>query len=151
MPISLLDYLKGLPINELPISHQQNAVDLLKKVNNLLQVGGVQGLVVTSGYRTQADHLRIYSKRILENKEWNLTHPNDLRHDHFGIPMKSRHLSGQAVDIGGAKIKELQAWCLANEAKLAEIGLWMEDFATTKNWIHFQSVPPASGKRWFKP
>lgn len=66
------------------------------------------------------------------------------------IPMKSKHLYGQAVDISDPNQK-IQAWCKSNEACLVSIGLWMEDFSVTTNWVHFQIVPPGSGKRWFMP
>jgi hypothetical protein len=64
--------------------------------------------------------------------------------------MGSQHLKGAAIDIYDPK-KELQAWCLKNEALFGEIGLWMEDFKATPNWVHFQIYPPKSGKRWFLP
>lgn len=66
------------------------------------------------------------------------------------IPMKSKHLFGQAADIADGN-KILQQWCKDNVQLLETTGLWMEDFSATPTWCHFQIVPPASGKRWFMP
>jgi hypothetical protein len=64
--------------------------------------------------------------------------------------MKSNHLFGRAVDFadGDGKLKK---WILANIKLMEEIGLYMEDFAATKTWVHFQINPPKSGNRFFKP
>lgn len=113
--------------------------DLLDRVNKVRQAWG-KPMVVTSGVRTLADHLRIYAAKGIT--------------DQTKIPMKSKHLenvtNAAAVDISDPR-QELQQWCRANESLLASIGLWMEDFSATPNWVHFQNVPPASGKRWFMP
>lgn len=62
----------------------------------------------------------------------------------------SHHLTGEAADIldQGGKLKE---WVRSNLSFVEEIGLWMEDFAHTPSWVHFQIVPPASGNRFFIP
>ena len=114
---------------------QANLQELLVRINKVRK-SWAKAMKVTSGLRSMADHLRIYkNKGITDTKK---------------IPMKSKHLYGQAVDIYDPNQK-LQAWCKANEALLAEIGLWMEDFSVTTNWVHFQIVPPGSGKRWVMP
>lgn len=112
-----------------------NLDHLVKCVNELQKLYGKQ-FVVTSGLRSKDDQIRIYkAKGITDIKK---------------IPMGSKHLSGQAVDISDPK-KELQTWCLKNVEILKDIGLWCEDFGSTPNWVHMQSVPPLSGKRFFKP
>lgn len=103
-----------------------NLATLLERMNKV-RAAYARPMVVSSGLRSEADQARINPKAP-----------------------KSRHLTGQACDIADPQ-GELQAWCLANEALLAEIGLWMEDFAYTKGWAHFQVVPPKSGHRWFVP
>jgi len=114
---------------------QANLKSLLNKINQVRTLWA-KSMTVTSGLRTMEDHLRIYkAKGITDQKK---------------IPMKSKHLYGQAVDISDPN-QALQAWCKANETTLTSIGLWMEDFSATKTWVHFQIVPPASGKRWFMP
>lgn len=111
-----------------------NLAELLKKINEIRFLWG-KPMIVTSGLRDLADHKRIYhDKGISDDK----------------IPMGSKHLFGQAVDISDPN-RELQKWCKDNEKELERIGLWMEDFSATPNWCHFQIVPPKSGKRWFIP
>lgn len=114
--------------------------EFLPKINKIRSLFG-KSMIVTSGVRTLEDHIEIYKKKgIIDIKK---------------IPMKSRHLETEedvfAADIGGPNVKELQKWCLENIEVLEEIGLWIEDFAYTKNWVHFQDSPPASGKRFFIP
>jgi uncharacterized protein YcbK (DUF882 family) len=114
---------------------QRNLAVLLERVNKVRAAYG-KPMTVTSGLRTMQDHLRIYREKGIT--------------DQSKIPMRSRHLFGQAVDISDPK-QELQRWILKNEKLMEEIGLWMEDFSATKNWVHMQIVPPASGQRFFKP
>lgn len=118
-----------------PKETQDNLMDLLEKINKIRTLYG-QIMVVTSGLRTPEDQVRIYEEKGIT--------------DHSKIPMKSRHITGQAVDISDPHQK-LQQWCLANIKKLEEIGLWCESFDATPNWTHFQCSPPASGSRFFKP
>lgn len=133
--ISLKELLGKLEFKDLPKDHQGNIMILLERINRIRSAYN-KSMIVTSPYRSMADHLRIY-------KEKGITDPAK-------IPMKSRHLYGQAVDISDPN-RELQKWCKANEALLVTIGLWMEDFSATPNWCHFQTEPPKSGKRWFLP
>lgn len=67
-----------------------------------------------------------------------------------GAAQRSKHMLGQAIDISDPE-GDLDEWCLAHPATLAEIGLWQEHPASTKNWCHVQIVPPKSGKRVFYP
>ena len=63
---------------------------------------------------------------------------------------KSHHLTGEAADIldqDGA----LKIWVKDNIKLIEDTGLWMEDFAHTPTWVHFQIVPPKSGHRFFIP
>lgn len=123
---------KGFKLTE---EQEKNILVLHEKINKIRTLYG-KSMIVTSGVRSMEDHKRIY-------KEKGIT-------DESKIPMKSKHLFGQAVDISDPK-QELQAWCKANIDKLKEIGVWMEDFSATKNWVHFQIVPPKSGLLFFKP
>lgn len=122
-------------LSDIPHNHQVNIDELLKRINIIRAKYG-QPMIVSSGYRTMNDHIRIYSQK-------GITDPKK-------IPLKSRHLSGEAIDIRDPEGK-LQAWILANIQVLEEAGLWCEDFAHTSGWVHFQTVPPASGKRFFIP
>lgn len=62
----------------------------------------------------------------------------------------SKHLSGNACDVLD-KDGSLGKFCLENEAVLSRIGLWCEHPDHTKGWVHFQVMPPMSGKRFFIP
>lgn len=133
--ISMKEILKNVKLEDLPVEHQNNLYILHERINKIRSLYG-KPMIVTSGYRSLSDHLRIYRQKGIV--------------DQSKIPMRSRHLSGQAIDISDPK-QELQQWCLANVPILEEIGLWCEDFAYSPNWCHFQVVPPKSDKRFFKP
>jgi uncharacterized protein YcbK (DUF882 family) len=133
--IVLKEIIGKAKIEDQPEQIQTSLKELLEKINKV-RSAWAKPMTVTSGLRTMADHLRIYAEKGIT--------------DQSKIPMKSHHLYGRAVDISDPN-KDLQKWCKANEALLAEIGLWMEDFSATPNWCHFQIVPPKSGKRWFMP
>lgn len=133
--IAFNELIKGSVISDIPLDHQHNLEELRKRVNVIREAYG-KPMTVTSGYRSMQDHLRIYSSKGIT--------------DRSKIPMQSKHLYGQAVDIGDADGK-LKEWVKANVSKLEEAGLYCEDFAYTKTWLHFQIVPPKSGKRFFVP
>ncbi len=114
---------------------QSNLNILLQKIN-VIRTAWAKPMTVTSGLRTMKHHLEIYAAK-------GITDPHK-------IPMKSRHLFGQAVDISDPN-QALQAWCKQNIHLLETTGLWMEDFSKTRTWCHFQIVPPASGSRFFMP
>lgn len=128
--ISLKEILGNVDFNVLPKQQQGDVMILLERINKVRAAYG-KSMTPSSGYRSMEDHLRIY-------KEKGIT-------DFSKIPMKSKHLFGQAVDIADPK-QELQKWCKANEKMLNDIGLWLEDFSATKNWVHFQMVPYGSWK-----
>lgn len=132
--ITLKELLSGNDFEKLPEEHKPNLNILLQKINIIRSNYG-KPLIVSSGYRSLEHHKEIYkNKGIPEDK----------------IPMKSKHLSGEAVDIYDPR-QELQKWVLNNLTILEHAGLYCEDFAYTKNWIHFQIIPPASNKRFFIP
>jgi uncharacterized protein YcbK (DUF882 family) len=124
--ISMNELLSGNKLEEQSQDIQDNLSELLAKVNLVREAWG-KPMTVTSGLRTMKHHLEIYAAKGITDKS--------------KIPMQSKHLYGQAADFSDPN----------NEEKLADIGLWMEDFSATVNWVHFQIVPPKSGHRWFKP
>jgi hypothetical protein len=67
-----------------------------------------------------------------------------------GSSTTSKHLSGEAVDIADDD-RFLADWCSANQVDLVVSELWCEDFRWTPTWVHFQIVPPKSGKRIYIP
>lgn len=126
------ELLKTTKLETLPVDIQSNLNDLHKKINSIRTLYG-KPMIVSSGYRTIEQHKEIYRK-------YNKLNP----------PMGSRHLTGQAVDIADSN-QLLQKWCLLNVRELESIGLWCEAFSATPNWVHFQTTPPASGRRFFLP
>lgn len=112
---------------------QANLAVLLERVNKVRSAWG-KPMTPTSGLRTMEDHLRIYKAKGIT--------------DPAKIPMSSRHLTGRAVDIADEGLV-LTAWLKAHPEVLEAAQLWCEE--GNKNWVHFQTVPPASGKRWFLP
>jgi hypothetical protein len=68
---------------------------------------------------------------------------------------KSKHYLGQAADVDDDDTAWLWEWCKANLDTLKEIGLWLEDPRWTHGavgtWMHFQIVPPDSGRRIYVP
>lgn len=104
----------------------KNLAVLLDRLHQVEQAYGCP-LVVTSGLRSLELQMKVNPKAP-----------------------KSHHLTGEAADIYDPK-GDLKAWVKANIALIEQIGLWMEDFASTSNWVHFQIVPPRSGHRFFIP
>lgn len=135
--ITFKEILGNVTVNDVSIKEQQNIEELLKRVNKLRQFWG-KPMIVTSGYRTMQDHLRIYSQKGITDKKL--------------IPMQSKHLQGLAVDFADPK-GALYDYLLLDPQVLEECDLWAE--SGTKGWVHVQCVPFASykpgGTRWFKP
>lgn len=112
--------------SELSIEILANATELLRRVNDLMDLFG-QERAVRSGWRPA---------------EVNASTPN-------AAPF-SKHMTGQAVDLDDPE-GDLDQWCLDNANQLARLGLWQEFPGATKGWTHLQCVPPKSGKRVFFP
>jgi hypothetical protein len=122
--ISFKEILNGHSISDIPIAHQQNIDELLKRINIVRAAYG-KPMKVTSGYRNLQDMKRIYS-----NKKF---------------PMHSAHLFGMAVDIADPD-GELGKWLHGDGAAILEqADLYCE--RDTKGWIHFQTRP--TSQRWF--
>lgn len=101
-----------------------NLAVLLERINQIRATWG-KPMTITSGLRSAADQARINP----------------------GAP-KSKHLLGAACDVldrDGA----LMRWLKAEPQHLEDAGLWCEE--GTKGWVHFQIIPPGSGRRWFLP
>lgn len=106
----------------------RNLEDLCRKTNAL---GYEPAMIASSCLRSIADQKRINPSA-----------------------MGSSHLYGCAVDISDPD-GVLAKWLLANQSKLVECGLWMEDPKYTKgnngSWCHLQSYAPKSMNRVFVP
>lgn len=103
-----------------------NLEKLLKAVNKFRAVYG-KPMRVSSGYRPAAINATVK-----------------------GAAKKSNHMKCLAVDFVDRDGK-LAEYCLNNLKLLEEFGIWLEDPAFTKGWVHMQVVPPRSGNRVFKP
>lgn len=137
--ISYRELIKGYLISDIPIAHQHSLEDLLIKINQI-RVSWNKPMIVTSGYRSMQDHIRIYSQ---------IASQRGIDFDPCKVPKGSQHLSGNAVDISDPE-GSLHRWCKSNEALLVQVGLWCEEKDDQKR-VHFQGSPPKSGKRFFYP
>ena len=135
--ITFIEVLNGHLLSDVPFAAQQNIQELLKRVNKVAVAWG-NPMRVTSGYRTMEEHFRIYST---------IAFKRGVPFDRNMVPTKSNHLYGKAVDILD-KDGALYVWLHDNPQILIDAGLYCE--SNTAGWVHFQSVPPASGARWFK-
>lgn len=115
--------------------HEANILKLLQAVNEFRKAYG-KPMFVTSGYRTMADHLRIYREKGIT--------------DTSKIPMKSNHLFGLAVDFADPS-NHLKLFVKQNLPLMEKLGLYFEHFDATVGWLHVQIVPPRSGSRFFRP
>jgi uncharacterized protein YcbK (DUF882 family) len=134
--ITIKELLGKNELKDIPEVHVKALNGLLEAVNRLRTAYG-KAMLVSSGYRSMVEHLRIYNdKGIVDIKN---------------IPMKSAHLSGEAVDFSDPdnRLKNFINSC-TNE-QLEVFGLYFEDFKHTSNWVHCQIRKPASGKRFFIP
>lgn len=131
--ISMKEYFGDISLADVPVSHIQNAENLLKKVNVLREAWN-KPMIVTSGYRTLQDHLRIYSQKKV---------PQDK------IPMSSAHLSGESIDIYDPGLL-ITKWLKENDSsRLQALDLYCEEGPS--NWVHIQTRKPKSARRWFLP
>ncbi len=138
--ISWKEILKHNSLESQPKDIKENLKVLHYRINIVRKIWR-KPMVVTSGLRSKEDHLRIY-KNIARRKGKEF----DIRK----VPMRSKHLFGQAIDIYDPN-KQLQQWIKDNIDVMEAIGFWFESFDHTPNWVHFQIIPPGSGKRFFIP
>lgn len=140
--ITFKQLLGSTPISDVPMKHQQNLQELLKRVNAVLQEFNAQSYVVTSGYRSMQDHIRIYSEINAKRKKAGKVP--------VAVPMGSAHLSGEAVDLLDTD-GHLNDW-LKNDRKgltmLATHGLYAEE--RQGGWQHLQTRKTKYG-HWFNP
>lgn len=78
--------------------------------------------------------------------------PPEVNSNVKGAALKSKHMTGEAVDISDAD-NSLDAWLMTDSGQkaLTDIGLWLEHPSSTPHWAHVQTVPPGSGHRVFYP
>jgi len=89
----------------------------------------------------------VYAKPMTVASGWRPPEVNDSTQN---AAAGSNHLKGLAVDIKDADGKVMR-WVLANMDLMQKLGIYLEDFRWTPTWVHFQIVPPGSGKRIYIP
>lgn len=139
--IILADYLMGrdkLHPDDLTDEIRANAELLLGRVNLLLAWAYRDGVRPALDAHTGTHVASGWRPKAINDATANAAHG-------------SRHLTGEALDLRDNGTRDLAAWCLKNEADLAEIGLWMERPQWTPTWVHLQIVPPASRRRYYIP
>lgn len=69
-----------------------------------------------------------------------------------GAAPKSKHITGQAVDIYDPE-GDFDEWLITPDGlkTLKDFGVWIEHPSATKSWSHLQTIPPRSGNRVFYP
>lgn len=143
-PVTLEQYLMGRHkmshfVEEYTSEHEANAIDLLHRVNSVLKCypewQNGKKFTITSGWRPAK-----YNASI-------------------GGALRSRHITCQAVDLSD-NFGDLGVWLLANQKKLSEANLAIEDpkytikkrsDGTFARWVHIQTPPPRSGRIVFQP
>lgn len=124
--IHLTEYLKGrIKVEDIDELTMRHIVRLLSKMNVVRYLYN-EPMIVTSGYRSPEYNVKI------------------------GGSANSAHCTGQAIDILD-KDGKLKKWVESNISLFQELGLYMEHFDHTPNWVHFTTRRPKSGSRFFKP
>lgn len=123
--ITLKEFLMGRE-KEYPLTLELalNAASLLAAINYIRGVYG-ESLTVSSGYRPGKYNVRA------------------------GGAKNSSHMTCEAIDLHDDG--KFANWCVNNLKELEKAGLYMEDPASTKGWVHLQIRKTKSGKRIFKP
>lgn len=139
--ISLPEYLMGrdeMYPDELTPEIKANAEETVEKVNRLIN-------------EMRDDGLPLPKNKLgsLVNSGWRPPQVNTQTKN--AAPM-SKHMTGQACDLYDPE-GDIDNFLMSGmgQAKLAELGLWMEHPSATKGWAHVQTVAPRSGHRVFYP
>lgn len=122
---------------------KKNASELLESVNQLMLEAQEDGVGFTINPKT---------KSYISGSGNGGFRPSDST---VGAS-KSKHKTGNAVDIYDPD-REFASWILAHKGKMADAGLYAEDFRWTTSksgsggWCHLQNVPPGSGQIVYRP
>jgi len=110
---------------------QQNAAELINRVNLLFKDLRIASARVTSGWR-----------------------PREINQRIGGAP-RSYHITGQAVDLKDNEGQDLSKTIIANKHLLHRYQLWMENPSFTRgntNWVHLDmGTRPEMDLRVFNP
>lgn len=115
----------------------EQATALLAKTNALMTVAAAQGVAFPINPKTNSQ---------ISGATFGGFRPQNCS---IGAP-NSHHKEGRGVDVYDPD-NEIDAWCLENLPALERASIWIEHPDATKSWSHWQSVPPKSGKRVYRP
>lgn len=138
--ITLEDYFMGRDTThaeELASTMRTAAAETVERVNRLIMALEADGIPLDVSQKTKS----------LVVSGWR---PQSINSTTPGAAIRSKHIYCLACDLydpGGF----IDDWCISNQRKLEEIGLWLEHPSATKNWSHVQIVPPNSKTRVFYP
>lgn len=133
--LTMSELIRNKDFDSLPLNIKSNLTLLLDRINKLRELWS-KPMIVTSGLRTMDEHLAIYAEKGIT--------------DILKIPMKSSHLTGQAVDIQD-KTFALTKFCKQNDFEILKAcELFAEDDMSVFR-IHLQINAPRSNSRFFKP
>jgi hypothetical protein len=135
------DYLMGrdaIAPSELTDAIRANIAELLGRVNLLLSWAYADGVRPALDAKTGTHVASGWRPKAINDATSNAA-------------SASKHLTGEGIDLRDNGTRDLAQWCLKNEDSLAEIGLWMERPQWTPTWVHLQSVPPKSRRRFYVP
>lgn len=135
------DYLMGRDKHypdELTVEVTDNIAELLGRVNLLLS------WAYKDGVRPALD--KVTGTHIASG--WRPIAINDAT---ANAASHSKHTTGQGIDLRDNGTRDLAQWCLDNAEDLAEVGIWMERPQWTPTWVHWQTVPPGSRRRFYVP
>lgn len=116
---------------------RDNAVDLVKRVNDLLRWAQDEGVTIEDNPKTGSPVSSGFRSASINGQT-------------KGAAPRSKHMECNAVDIYDPD-GDLDDYCLSHEPELERIGLWLEHPSATKGWCHLQRVAPRSGRRVFYP
>lgn len=116
---------------------QKAAMTLLDKVNALCGEMQSDGLVMQINPATRSQ---------ISGKTLGGFRPQDATQ---GAP-NSSHKQGQGIDLFDPK-GTIDAWCVANQERLAHHGIYIEHPDATQGWCHMTTRAPRSGNRVFMP
>jgi len=132
--VSVEEILMGrIKFEALPTDHQENVKELVEKINKFFD-----------GYE--------WPKQLPKKVNDGYRRPQDAPKN--GSPT-SWHYKGAAIDLDDDSSGVTWKYVWANRFKLKELGLYVEHPCWTNHkggsWIHIQTRPPRSGKRFFIP
>lgn len=140
-PITIEQYFMGrgtLYRDELTPAVGVNAARTVDRVNQALELAAADGVEPGIDEKTGNYVASGWRPRAINDRTSNAA-------------ATSTHIGAEACDLQDTPGRDLARWALRNIDKLEAIGLWMEDPRWTPDWVHWQTRPPHSGLRVYRP